>query len=291
MPDRNILERFARVNARRPCPVCDRIDWCLVEPDATGKPVAALCCRVQSPRLWGGAGWFHTLVHDYRRAPRPRCTLPQPAAATPAQLERRVRRAQEAFSRDACAHRLAQDLGVSRSSLERLGAGVEGATLLFPMVDGKGTLLGARLRSAAGHRSLKGSRNGLFAPRDLAQSERLYVAEGPTDTAALLTLRVAAIGRPCALGGADFVLDLVARSQPPEVVVVADADAPGRSGAVALATRLVLELRAVVRVVEPPAGCKDVRDWVRGGATSEDLQELVAGVTNFKLAEARRYHR
>jgi hypothetical protein len=290
-PNKNILDRFSRVNPRRPCPVCERTDWCLFEPDDSGSPTSAICCRVQSPRLWGAAGWFHALTGNYFRPERRRWKVTPPKSCDLVSLDRRLRLARDGFVRDPTAAQIALDLGVTQVSLRRIRAGLEGKTLIFPMYDGQERLVGARLRSEFGHRSVPGGRNGLFLPSDRRPLARLYVAEGPTDTAALLTLGVDAIGRPCALGGVEFVMDFVGFTTPLEVIVVADADEPGRLGALKLAANLVVKNRAVVRIIEPPAGHKDVRAWVRCGATASDLDALVANASTLKLTDARRHCR
>lgn len=65
---------LARVTRRRPCPVCQKPDWCLVSPEGTG----ALCMRKASARpARRGGGWWHSfsvapLPSHARPAPRPR---------------------------------------------------------------------------------------------------------------------------------------------------------------------------------------------------------------------------
>jgi hypothetical protein len=58
------------------------------------------------------------------------------------------------------------------------------------------------------------------------------------------------------------------------VVVVADADEPGRRGAEKLASVLRVYVPGV-RVIEPPDGVKDVRAWKRAGATRADVEHLI----------------
>jgi hypothetical protein len=119
--------------------------------------------------------------------------------------------------------------------------------------------------------SCKGGREGLFVPADLPDDGLLLVAEGPTDTAALLTLDFAAIGRPSCAGGVRLVCD---RARGRDAVIVADADEPGRRGAAALANVLTLYC-ASVRVLRPPDGIKDARAWLRAGGTRADVQAAI----------------
>jgi hypothetical protein len=168
---------------------------------------------------------------------------------------------------------LARRLGVSDASLDRLAIGwyEPSRAWSLPMSDGRGRITGIRLRTAEGRKfAVKGSRDGLFVPSDLDAHDRLLVAEGPTDTAALLHLGLAAVGRPSCRGGTRPLTDLVRRLAPREVVIVADGDDVGQGGALALARHLALHARRV-RVVTPPEGIKDARAWRRAGATGETL--------------------
>jgi len=134
---------------------------------------------------------------------------------------------------------------------------------------------GIRLRHLDGRKlSVRGGREGLFVPRDLATSERLLVCEGATDAAALLDLGLTAIGRPSCTGGVGLIVDVVRRRREREVVVLADADEPGRRGAANLAAVLTA-FAPSVRIIEPPSGAKDARAWVRSGATAVDVQRAI----------------
>lgn len=137
----------------------------------------------------------------------------------------------------------------------------------WPMCDAGGRVIGVRLRcpKTAKKWAVSGSRAGLFIPADLkCTAGRLFVCEGPTDTAALLSIGLDVVGVPSAGGAADLLARLVRDRGPVEVVVMADADGPGRDGAERLAEAL-LPIRPV-RVVSPPNGFKDARDWIGRGA-------------------------
>lgn len=141
------------------------------------------------------------------------------------------------------------------------------------MRDGNGRLRGFRFRGWDGGKStLKGTHEGIFLPTTLRPVERIFIAEGPSDTAALLDLGANAVGRPSCTGGVAFIERLVRRMRPSCVVIAADADGPGQQGAETLARKL-LPL-ATVRIITPPA--KDVREWlVAGGANPDALIQLI----------------
>lgn len=265
-----LLDDFRRIRRGEPCPVCDHLEWCLVSRDEP--PSRVICQRVESKRRWGEAGWLHVLRDDGRSRPRarhiviPRHSPPRDFSGPAAEYRERARP-------DAVA-RFAEDLGVTCDSLERLGVGWDGRNWTFPMVDASGFVRGIRLRTPSGRKfAVTGSREGLFVPSGLCVHDPLLVCEGPTDTAAALTLRFDAVGRPCGGSGVRLVVEYVKRHCPPTVVVVADTDAIGLKSATNLAAVLACYCRDV-RLIEPRA--KDLRAWLQAGATAADVNEAIA---------------
>ncbi len=161
-------------------------------------------------------------------------------------------------------------LGLPAESLARLGVGwsvVDNATS-WPMRNDVGDVIGIRLRCPRTSRkwAVKGSSAGLFYSLDLLsieRPERVLVCEGPSDTAALLSVGLDAVGVPSAGGGRDLLVALFRRLNPIEVVIVADGDGPGLLGAERIAAVIN---DCVVRIISPPDGVKDARAWVCGGA-------------------------
>jgi hypothetical protein len=275
---------WLRVSRAKRCPVCGKADWCAVARDGG----AALCQRVESPTRVGDAGWLHRLRDEPRRPPRrlsrrihfdpplaPRTDLPRlaaqyQAAADPTRLQS-----------------LAASLGLSPDSLARLGTGwsADHGAWAFPMTDAGGNVRGIRLRRPNGFKySVTGGKEGLFLPATAgAPAGPLLVVEGPTDAAALLDLGFENVaGRPSCTGGVMLLVELVQRRRPPEVVVVSDADEPGRRGAGNLASVLVAYAPAV-RVIEPPEGVMDARAWLQAGATREELEKVIAAAPARRL--------
>jgi hypothetical protein len=117
----------------------------------------------------------------------------------------------------------------------------------------------------------------LFIPRDLTGRGRLLVCEGPTDTAAALTLGFDAIGRPSCEGSVETLAAWLGRRRYDETVILADNDEPGLRGALKLAAALPCAHRIAV----PP--CKDIREWLRQGTTPVE----VAGVLGAFQLQAR----
>ncbi|MCC7065385.1 MAG: hypothetical protein IT456_21435 [Planctomycetes bacterium] len=164
-------------------------------------------------------------------------------------------------------------LGVTPDALYALGCGWNGrGCFSFPMHDQQRRVVGIRLRDARTGRkfAVKGSREGAFL-HDGREQDRLLVVEGPTDAAAALTLGFDALGRPSCTGAVRITAAL---SHGRDVVVIADADPPGRRGANALASTLLPTSRSV-RVIEPPTPHKDLRAWLQAGATTAQAQSHI----------------
>jgi hypothetical protein len=161
---------------------------------------------------------------------------------------------------------LAVGLGVSAESLCLLKIGqITETQWSFPMCDGRGEIVGIRTRSDRGaKRAIAGSRSGLFVPDRWLDDGPIYVCEGPTDCAALLTLGLNAVGRAsCNEGGRELLAMRNGRSY----VIVADNDKVGIDGA-----RRLAALLGGAPMIRPPDGFKDVRAWVNAKATRADVE-------------------
>ena len=286
---------WQRVNKAHPCPICEKADWCL-SAGPTGNATAAICARIESDKRCGDAGWLHRLRHDDGWPLRRRIVGTKKPMPTLIDFFQFSRDCQLAVEADRLTE-LARSMGLSIASLRQLRVGWSEChrAWTFPMMDAKSNVLGIRLRGLNGRKwSVKGGREGLFLPNELVDHDRLLITEGPTDCAALLDLGFSAVGRPNCRGGSRLLVELVQRRQPSEVVIVADGDQPGQLGASDLATRLIAYAPAV-RVITPPPGVKDARQWKQQGVTHDDVLARIGetepqrlGLVAVKLDQHRR---
>lgn len=260
--------RWHRVTRRNRCPICEHDSWCTVAPDRS----AARCKRVASDHPCPGEdgdAWLH-VIHELRPARRanPLPMLPP--------LRRDLERLADDYRTNATPtwiERNAEGLGVAREALVALGVGRDpSGNLAFPMVNAAHQVVGIRIRTPQGQKfAVRGGHEGVFLPRRAATTDGILLfPEGPTCSAAVLTLGFEAVGRPSCSGGVRYCTEL-ARLR--ECVVVADADAPGQRGAMTLVTSLVAVAKSV-RILTPPM--KDMRDWLKAGATHADVADLIA---------------
>lgn len=275
-PPDHAPRRWVRVSRTRPCPVCAKPDWCSVTDDGT----AAMCMRVgdgAARHVDLGHGTGH--LHERNGHAGPAAISSTSTASYAAPVEHRFQLDYDAIlarwravTPAAAIDAFAGELSVTRASLERLDAVYcpERRAWAFPMHDDKRRIIGFRLRSPDGRKfALDGSRSGIFIPSQLDTRSQLLICEGPTDTAAALSLGFHAVGRPSASGGTGYLCDMIAVGRRREIAVVADADGPGRYGAHRLADQLD-GLSGGVKVLSlSPA--KDLRAWLRAAGTPQAL--------------------
>ncbi len=278
---------FARCTRSNPCPMCERPDWCLTGLPGTEFEGDTICQRVESDRRFGDAGFLHRGGGKRSRpGPLRRFIARIAAPADPSFLEITTRA--RACTDPRSFRAFANQLCVAAWSLNRLDVGTVGANLAenfhirwakgswtFPMRAADGEVTGIRLRMPDGSKcAVPGSHDGLFIPNDIGNPDQLLICEGATDTAAMLDLGFAAIGRPSCRGSRREVVRLVRRLKPRSVVIVADRDPAGLVGAHELALELVTRV-AELRVISPPDGIKDAREWKRSGAAAAAVQEAI----------------
>lgn len=267
MPDNREMQRVSKKN---PCPVCGKPDWCLYAEDGS----AAICQRIQegSIKQCGDAGWLHVLSnrHNRHNGHRKRC-LTLSTKDQPRDFGEISRQYQQQLTDDKL-NWLSVKLGISAKSLKRLRIGWDGKTYTFPMSNAEGQIIGIRRRFPNGPKvSVTGSMNGLFVPTGLSPEGYLLICEGPTDTAAALDLGFDVIGRPNCNSRVDMTAGF---AKGRKVVIIGDNDSGGRAGVERLSDMLVLYCKDV-KIVYPSESIKDLRDWLRTGLTSGQLQQII----------------
>ncbi len=269
--------KFHRVTAKNKCPICGHRDWCLISHNEE----VAICARTESISRCGESGWLHRLYKGPADKPRvfPKVTQTDEALgrAETTSCAEWLKLLSASFQQNVDRHelfKLAKSLGLSHHSLDFVRIGWTGRAWSFPMSNAKGDVLGIRLRFPDGKKlSVKGGKEGLFIPTTKpALDGTLIVCEGPTDTAAMIDMGFkSVVGRPNCNGGTSMINSLAMTRRIGSCCIVADADEPGLRGAYRLASSLS-EACEDVRVIQPPAGLKDAREWLTNGGTSSDVK-------------------
>lgn len=155
----------------------------------------------------------------------------------------------------------------------------DGARWSIAERDGSGEIIGTAYRNGAGRKDFAvGGKRGLILPWPLeayagtTAGAPVFVAEGASDTAALLSIGLDAIGVAMAGACGPMLAELIADRH---VVIVADNDEAGRRGARKIGETLRNVCRSV-RIIKAPLGAKDARQAVVKGAGPEAFMALVA---------------
>lgn len=166
----------------------------------------------------------------------------------------------------------------------------------FPMSDSHAECCGLRMRSLDGlaKYSFTDSTPGLFLGRrfDL-KDHTLLIVEGPTDRAAAYDWGFNNVwGKPSCNDGDDLIEAMLRGLREvwrPELVVLAQVDSakprvkdrpemgvfyPGQDGAVATADHVGWMCRGV-KIITPPPGIKDARQWLHAGGTRADVDRMI----------------
>lgn len=295
---------FVETTKKTPCPACSHIGYCTIASDGS----VCICRRgVVSDRpikdRGCGTAYLHAVtgLSSKTVASLARSAKSPPARLSAAELKSLAKRHRTALS----ARKLAisaKELGLSELAMTTYGAGWddEREAISFPMYDGDQKIIGFRLRYAGGKKScVPGSQNGLFLPIDFDPANPtdnfvdpfspmlLLTPEGPTDSAAAFDCGFQAVGRPSCSGGATFLTQLLIKCSMHKhrrhVVIIADKDDthwhmkdnvpttpywPGWEGALALALN-IWGTCAILKVVKPPKGAKDLRQLVKEATSGE----------------------
>lgn len=263
--------QWEKVTKANPCGICHKGDWCTIGEKGR------CCMRGESDRPMSNGGWFHKFdVRAPAYVPRP-----SPVKKAEELQLHNFAAMMNGWRGDAPGQRLiemAERLGVTTKSLWLLGATwcEEKKLMAFPMYDetawGIDCVCGIRLRTMDGKKfAVTGSKSGVFFPfraQLLIDAKRLFICEGPTDTASLLSLGLFAIGRASCRGGVPIIQAIVDQIAQ-EVVLVCDNDSPGLEGA----NELVKSINKPVVKLIPPT--KDIRAFVQKGATKALIESMI----------------
>lgn len=256
---------FTPVTKENPCPICQRPDYCQFGT------YAIKCMRVQSNHEATQGGWYHKF--DERLKPT---FIPSKKKEPEVEIDAEAVMQSYCFGSNISIAGAAM-LDVMIDSLTAIGMGYSTThnALAFPMKDADGNTIGIRLRNSDGFKwAVKGSRQGIFIPDEELKDSTVYLPEGPTDTCALLSMGLFAIGRPTCNTGNQQIKDCLKRLGIYRAVVVADNDdmkklgpREGRPG-IEGAQKLQRELTGIKSTIWiPPSPCKDARDFLKRGGT------------------------
>ncbi len=269
------MSTLRRVSKTHPCTVCKKPDYCLFGLDV------ALCMRVpsQSTKVFSDG----TVAYLHRRDGGPLPTLPPKRQDQPTlNCSKLLLKWGVDYGFKSLAY-LANSIGVKADALEQSGCvkAPEHGVWAWPMYDGKGYVIGIRMRHESGKKwAVPGSHNGLFLSKKLSRDE-LWIVEGVTDLAAAISMgQDNCVGRPSCNGGVGFLNETIKRLGIKRATIVADVDDdrlinertvnPGIQGAMALRELMHIPTRCVTLPT------KDLREFSQLGGNAMVFNAVAA---------------
>ena len=280
------------VNKEEPCPICGKTDWCSVSDDGA----VCVCRRTESPHpTKSGIGWIHRLREGSevgRRGGGGERILIQTSTHPSLDADAYFRKLATGNEQVRLCRYLMREISIPCDMMLTMDVrwDRQAKCAAFPMRDADGKITGLRYRQlkTGSKWSLKGGKDGLFYIPDFfsGQSRELVVCEGPTDMLAAASCGITnVVGRSSCMTGANHILEMLRLIKAECVSIVADDDkpktrpdgstfTPGIDGA----RKLAQDLRVPSRIMFPPPGFKDMREWyAKGGMTAEAFRSIAAG--------------
>jgi hypothetical protein len=260
-----ISREWHRVTRENPCPICKKPDWCSVSDDNS----AVICMRIPSHKQVGEAGCLHHLKKGSKKRRRPTRVIKSISRGAFDQQHKDY----QADLQPQQVDWLSKQLGVSLDALRsfELGWKDDSSGFTFPIKFANEDICGIQIRTTDhGKFVVKGSMTrGLFVPTNLDPDRVCFVTEGVSDACALATLGFQAYARFSKATSPTIVNGLARHRELKHLVIVGDNDAD--EGGRQSAQRCAAYCKAFrkTQLLFPPT--KDVRQWVRDGATRDDV--------------------
>lgn len=275
------MERIADLNI--PCPICHHPDWCLMDPQGG----AVICARIQngSIKRCGQAGWLHIIDRD-KFNPKRWTKMNKPTIDFTSKVEQYRHGLRQHREK---ARVITNSIGIQLRTAYDYDCGFDGRALTIPMHAANHMPIGIQRRFLDGtKRMVRGSKVGIFRPwfPPCGQSPSYLICEGFSDTATASELvgnQYHCIGKLNYNSGNDVIRELLSLARKKaEVVLLCDRDENdvGVMGAIGTAMA-IQDLCWSIRILSPPPGVKDVRDWRRQGLTSLQLFYEIENTDNF----------
>jgi hypothetical protein len=261
-------DQWDPVSSEHPCPICGKADNCCIAKNRS----AAFCGRISEGSVgkpnYGGQ-WRHVLRGRSEFRPV------EPVVFKPARKSKDFIKVAELCHKFALPHlyKLEQALGPSVEAWQRLETGVDGVPWTHPEYNAEHQCIGITRRFEDGSKKqMSGGQRGIIFAKDYLRDPGVVLCpEGASGTAALMTMRIATVGRPNNSGGAILLAELFELDEDAirerGLLLIADRDpkpdlsCPGWKGAESVARTLSEYLRCTIGVSFPPDNVKDSRDW------------------------------
>jgi len=269
----DFFEEWVRfTDLKKPCGICGKPDGCCISRDGS----KILCSRIESTLKIGepfAGGYIHAASGEYQNLRMPK----KKKIKAPINWTTLCSFYQEKISYQQI-EQLAKEWNVNCKNLIFLDIGWDGKAYTFPVYNLK-EIIGIQRRFPNGEKSMvKGSSLGLFIPNIEVwplHFQSLFITEGVSDLAVLLSLELCGIAKPSAKACNDLVIKFLKENNRfEEIIIVSDNDEAGIKGTQALVKELTKDYFKPMTVICPPTGIKDLREWVSKKGKNEIITYL-----------------
>jgi len=283
------------------CPICGKPDFCLISEERD----AAICTRVSdgSIKKCGDAGWLHNITGDFK----PKKFTPQPKPYVDWEklfhTKFKINYLQNSYPFSGSEKPFNNFIEeINQEVLDCFDVGFSSHhilntttpdSLILPMYNSAGKIIGLQSRGIEGNKKfLKNSNIGVFlGPQPLGQIRpyKMVICEGFSDTATAYSLLRPEdgsgfsiyVGRPNCTGGNLTIYDILDRLPAiQKVVFICDRDKVGFEGALKCALGMKDKVD-YLKMIVPPEGIKDLREWKRKGLTGKELRGIISKAENY----------
>ncbi len=259
------MKDFSRVTRDMPCPVCKKSDWCLIANDGQ----SVICARIKSKKKCGEAGWLYKDDSFDELSPIIKKTVH--SKKDPKKIQEIYNRLD--FSYGAIKY-LASEFNIGWEVLRSMGVGYADGVWYTPMYNENFEIIGLKKRNKAGKKwCARGSQLGVYLQSGLVARRSVYICEGESDTASMISQGYRAIGRASATTCGRILCQLLNHTR--DVTIISDFDANG------IGYRSSCELAKNIKnphctvYIAMHRKHKDIRAWINSGEfTKEKLEKL-----------------
>lgn len=247
------IKNIIRVNKDYPCPICGHYDWCGISEDET----LAFCPRIYEGSLgvYGSWGYIHKIAKNKRGK------IPYRKVKPTTKYKVNWKLLQGLYIQN-----YRNKYGGSGEDI--FETGWDGKAYTYPLYNDERVMTGIqRIFPDRNKLMIKGSKDGIFWPKELEFDNYLLICEGLSDTKTASELGYEAVGRLSCTNGHKILLALLEKKKKCKPIIVADRDDVGIKGARKLAEALLNINPASILI--PP--CSDLRAWYNVGLTRNKL--------------------
>ena len=250
---------YNRCSQRMPCPVCERVKFCLVSDNGS----LCICTKIISQKEYKSYhGWLHALGDTQYLSPK-KVIKTKDFNHDPEYICMLYKKLNFIYPR----YHLADRWNVTPKSLLDLGVGYSDEIYYLPMRNAINEIIGLqRIYPSDEKRTVKHSQLGIFKSIHFNPKEPVYIQDGCSDTAAMLSRGYNSLGRASESSCKSILRKLLKHC--PQINIVPDNDLGGTGFRYAYKLAAYLYRSSCEINIMFNRDFKDIRNWINSGTFS-----------------------